>query len=278
MAHETEQDTHHPSFKQYVLIAIILFAITIVEFLLIWDRVGIADDLGASKIPLLVGLSVVKFYIVIMFYMHLRFDDKLFTRIFIAGLALAFMVGLALLGLFTAMNGDQRYYALDRAVPYEEHEDSELADDGHDHEHEAAHETTTPGTGGTTGSETAPVAAGPIKVGAKGNELAFDTTSLTASSGSEVTITFTNSSTVNTHNLVIVEDGTKDAVSTDGTVAGPDNNWVKPGDSRVIANTILAGPGETQDVSFPAPAPGTYQFVCTFPGHNFTMFGDFVVN
>jgi len=264
MAHETEQDIHHPSFKQYVLIAIILFAITIVEFLLIWDRVGIVDYLGASKIPLLVGLSVVKFYIVIMFYMHLRFDDKLFTRIFIAGLALAFMVGLAVLGLFSAMNGDQRSYALDRAVPYEEHE--------------AAHATTTPGTGDTAGSETAPVAAGPIEVGAKGNELTFDTTSLTASSGSEVTITFTNPSTVNTHNLVIVEDGTKDAVSTDGTVAGPDNNWVKPGDSRVIANTILAGPGETQDVSFPAPAPGTYQFVCTFPGHNFTMFGDFVVN
>ena len=72
MAHETEQDIHHPSFKQYLLIAIILFAITIVEFLLIWDRVGIQDDLGATKIPLLIGLSVIKFYIVIMFYMHLQ--------------------------------------------------------------------------------------------------------------------------------------------------------------------------------------------------------------
>ena len=30
MAHETEHDIHHPSTKQYVLIAIILFAITIV--------------------------------------------------------------------------------------------------------------------------------------------------------------------------------------------------------------------------------------------------------
>jgi hypothetical protein len=29
---------------------------------------------------------------------------------------------------------------------------------------------------------------------------------------------------------------------------------------------------------FTAPAAGTYQFVCTFPGHNFTMFGDFIVN
>ena len=266
MAHETEHDIHHPSTKQYVLIAIILFAITIVEFLLIWDRVGIQDDLGATKIPLLVGLSVIKFYIVIMFYMHLRFDNKIFTRIFIGGLALAFMVGLALLGLFTAVNGDQRSYALARAIPYVEHAESEKAE-----------ETTTPATGGTT--ETA-VPAGPLAltVGAVGDSLTFDIDNFSADSGAEVTITFNNPSTVNTHNLVIVEAGTKDAVATDGTAAGPTNNWVPPGDSRVIANTVLIGPGDSGELTFTAPAPGTYQFVCTFPGHNFTMFGDFVVN
>ena len=76
---------------------------------------------------------------------------------------------------------------------------------------------------------------------------------------------------------MIVQDGTKDAVAADGTPAGPANNWVAPGDSRVIANTELLGPGESGDVTFTAPVPGTYQFVCTFPGHNFTMFGDFTV-
>ena len=35
----------------------------------------------ASKIPLLFALSAVKFYIVIMFYMHLRFDNRLFTTV-----------------------------------------------------------------------------------------------------------------------------------------------------------------------------------------------------
>ena len=35
MAHQTEHTGNHPTFKQYVLIAIVLFAITIVEFLLI---------------------------------------------------------------------------------------------------------------------------------------------------------------------------------------------------------------------------------------------------
>ena len=124
MAQQTEHTTgHHPTFKQYVLIAIILFAITIVEFLLIWDRAGIEDNLGASKIPLLIGLSAVKFAIVIMFYMHLKFDNRLFGTVFLGGLGLAFLVGIALLGLFIAFEGSQRTYAVDRAVPYEEHAD-----------------------------------------------------------------------------------------------------------------------------------------------------------
>ena len=41
MAQQPEHTTgHHPTFKQYALIAVILFAITIVEFLLIWPRPG----------------------------------------------------------------------------------------------------------------------------------------------------------------------------------------------------------------------------------------------
>ena len=158
------------------------------------------------------------------------------------------------------MNGDQRSYAADRAVPYEEHADTATE-------------------GETTGGET-PVASGPvaIAISAKGDGLEFDTTNLSANSGDEVTVSFSNPSAVNSHNFVVVQAGTKDAVATDGTTAGPTNDWVPPGDSRVIANTILIGPGGAAEVTFTAPAPGTYQFVCTFPGHNFTMFGDFVVN
>ena len=265
MAHETEQTSHHPSFNQYVLIAIILFAITIVEFMLIWDKAGIVDSLGASKIPLLVGLSAVKFAIVIMFYMHLKFDNRLLGSIFIAGLVLAFLVGIALMGLFVGFGGGQRQYAELNAVAYVEHE---------------AEEESTTSAESTTETETPAVAAGPvaIAIGAVGETLAFNTTSISADSGSEVTITFENPSANNQHNLVIVKDGTKDAVAADGTTAGPTNNWVKPGDDRVIANTELLNPGTSGEVTFTAPAPGTYQFVCTFPGHNITMFGEFTVN
>lgn len=117
-----------------------------------------------------------------------------------------------------------------------------------------------------------------ITIGVKGDSLQFDTNQISVESGEEITITLANSSGVNTHNLVIVQDGTKDAVAANGTAAGPANNWVIPGDARVIANTVLLGPVDSGEVTFTAPAPGTYQFVCTFPGHNFTMFGDFIVH
>jgi len=93
----------------------------------------------------------------------------------------------------------------------------------------------------------------------------------------EITVIFNNSSAVNSHNLVIVQSKTKDAVAAEGITAGPANDWVPPSDNRVIAHTRLVGPGETGEVRFPAPQPGIYQFVCTFPGHNSTMFGDFIV-
>lgn len=251
---------------QYILIAIILFAITIVEFLLIWERAGIVDHLGPSKIPLLVALSAVKFAIVILYYMHLKFDNPFFLRVFVTGLVLAFLVGIAIISLFVGFEGKPRTFAQNTAVPYEEHEEKDSG--------EAL-------AGETDAKDTdSPVMAGPITldVGVAGETLAFDTHSISATSGAEVTISVTNPSSNNTHNLVIVQAGTKDAVATDGTAAGPANAWVSPGDSRVIAHTKLLTPGVDGAVTFTAPAPGTYQFVCTFPGHNFTMFGDFVVN
>ena len=101
----------HPSLKQYILIAILLFAITIVEFVIIMDFPGeaekvIAEALGEpSTTILLFLLSGIKFAIVILFYMHLKFDNKFFFWVFIAGMVLAVMVGLSLIGLFTAIKG-----------------------------------------------------------------------------------------------------------------------------------------------------------------------------
>jgi len=111
---------------------------------------------------------------------------------------------------------------------------------------------------------------------AAGTKLEFDENKLTAKAGSSVVLRFKNNSTLQ-HNWVLVKAGTKDAVATAGTAAGPTNDWIPRNDARVVANTKLVDPGKTGDVQFTAPAAGTYQFVCTFPGHNITMFGEFTV-
>ena len=251
-SHEGQHEARHPTFKQYVVVAVILFTVTIVEFLLIWDRVGISDDLGVTKIPLLVVLSAFKFAVVIMYYMHLKFEARLFSGVFLAGLALAFLVGIALLGIFFAYDGSPRSYAQANAIPY-----------AHEGEDTPAH--TEAESGGND-----------LAVSVVGDALQFDTAALEVSAGTEIKLTFNNVSAVNLHNWVLVQAGTKDEVATAGIGAGADNDWVPPNDPRVLFNTRVLNPGESAVLEFTLEA-GNYTFVCTFPGHNITMFGDFTV-
>ena len=50
--------------------------------------------------PSLIFMMVVKFYLVVTWFMHLRFDSKLFGRMFTAGLVLAVGVYLVTLTVF----------------------------------------------------------------------------------------------------------------------------------------------------------------------------------
>ena len=118
--------------------------------------------------------------------------------------------------------------------------------------------------------------AGSLAISTEGDTLKFDQASLEAKAGSTVTVVFQNASTVNQHNWVLVQSGTKDEVAAAGTGAGPEGGWIALDDDRVLAKTSLLDPGASESVEFTVPAAGTYQFVCTFPGHNFTMFGDFI--
>ena len=89
-------DHEHPGPKTYAKIAVILTAITAFE---VWAFY--VKELKFMLVPLLVILSAVKFSLVAMFYMHLKFDHPVFTRLLVAGMVLAFGTFLALLALFT---------------------------------------------------------------------------------------------------------------------------------------------------------------------------------
>ena len=87
--------TGHPTPLTYFKVAMTLSAITAVEVAIFY-----AEWLGYGIIPVLVILSGAKFAMVVMFYMHLRYDARLFSTLFVGGLLLAITVVFALMGLF----------------------------------------------------------------------------------------------------------------------------------------------------------------------------------
>ena len=86
------EEHNHPNASKYFKIAIILCVLTAIEF-----GVFYLEFLSYGIIPILTVLSVGKFALVIMYYMHLKFDSKLFTYIFLSGLFLATLVTFALM-------------------------------------------------------------------------------------------------------------------------------------------------------------------------------------
>jgi azurin len=80
------------------------------------------------------------------------------------------------------------------------------------------------------------------------------------------------------HNWVLVNAADLAAVATAGMGAGLANNYVAPGDKRVLAHTKTIGGGETTSVTFSTSGlkkGGDYKYLCTFPGHNALMNGVF---
>lgn len=106
--------SRHPTLGQYVAIAIFLFVVTLVEFVIILPE-GFAGA-GWTIAPLAI-LSAIKFAAVIFFYMHLKFDNPLLTWIFLGGLALGFAVVFALVGLFSTFTPSPRAWAQANAEP-----------------------------------------------------------------------------------------------------------------------------------------------------------------
>ncbi|MDZ7791419.1 MAG: azurin [Xanthomonadales bacterium] len=117
------------------------------------------------------------------------------------------------------------------------------------------------------------------------DQMRYDKDSLTVSSEcSEVTLTLTHSGKMAVeqmgHNWVLAKSGDVQAIARDGISAGLDNDYVKPGDERVIAATEQIGGGESTSITFSLEgleAGGDYDFFCSFPGHVAMMRGDFII-
>jgi len=96
-AEEAEEGVEgHPSARQYVTVGLILAGITAAEVAIYYVDVAYGALLG-----MLLAMSLVKFVVVALWFMHLQFDSRIFSTLFAGGLALVialFFVVLATLG------------------------------------------------------------------------------------------------------------------------------------------------------------------------------------
>ena len=91
--HDVEHAHEHPSDFKYVQVAIFLAVLTAIEVALSYVEVGGEH----ATVGLLLGLAGVKFFTVVMYFMHLKFDHKWFRRLFVTGLVLAMFCYIAYL-------------------------------------------------------------------------------------------------------------------------------------------------------------------------------------
>lgn len=87
----------HPPIRAYLVVAAVLAVITAVEvavFYITW--------LARFLVPILLVLSAAKFALVVMFFMHLRADSRVFSGLFAGPLAIAIAIVMVLMALFGA--------------------------------------------------------------------------------------------------------------------------------------------------------------------------------
>jgi azurin/glucose/arabinose dehydrogenase len=113
--------------------------------------------------------------------------------------------------------------------------------------------------------------------------LKFDVTRIVVEAGKPFEVAFTNPDGM-PHNIVFVQPGTHQAVA-ESVQANPPNKldsegraYVPENDKRVIGASKLVEAGKSTSVQVTAPdKEGTYEFVCTFPGHWPVMKGQLIV-
>ena len=82
-----EADPHHtPSDRYFIKVAIFLAILTAAETATYWV------PLGAFATPSLLLMMAIKFFVIILVFMHLKYDSKIFGTMFYIGLGLAIFV------------------------------------------------------------------------------------------------------------------------------------------------------------------------------------------
>ncbi len=110
------------------------------------------------------------------------------------------------------------------------------------------------------------------------SEMKFDLSKIVINKGKTIKMTLINEgdNSVMTHNFVVVKNGMAEKVAITGA-QHKDNGYVAPNDENVIYASPIVEYGQTKTFQFSVNEKGTYQFICSYPGHFKLMSGYLVV-
>lgn len=113
------------------------------------------------------------------------------------------------------------------------------------------------------------------------DQMKFNMSEIRVPAGKPVKLTLRHTGTMDIkvmgHNFVLLTQGTEIPAFANKATEYPDNEYIPEDTDQVIAHTALLGGGQSDTIEFEAPEPGTYNFLCSFPGHYALMKGTFIV-
>ena len=113
------------------------------------------------------------------------------------------------------------------------------------------------------------------------DQMTFGTTEIKVKEGQKITLTLKHvgkmPASVMGHNFVLLKQGTDLQSFATEAMNAKNTDYVPEGSKDVIASTKVIGGGESTTITFDAPAKGTYDYICSFPGHYSIMKGKLIV-
>ena len=122
-----------------------------------------------------------------------------------------------------------------------------------------------------------------IKISIEGNDMMrYNLDKIEVNSGQKIELTLTHTGKMSAqsmgHNWVLLSLGTDKAAFAMAAMSAKEQGYIPQSmKENVLTATKIIGGGESTKITFDAPSPGYYEFICSFPGHYGLMNGSFVV-
>ncbi len=112
------------------------------------------------------------------------------------------------------------------------------------------------------------------------DQMLFDKSVLKANAGIEVSLLLNHTGKIGKefmgHNFVLLKNDVDVDDFAQAAMLAKENDYIPYGDDTITYTSMIGG-GESDQITFTVDEPGTYVFLCTFPGHYQIMRGEFIV-